>query len=397
MQNNSDIKGFLSELGLENVLSVEQDLGEGYVKLRTSEGERRQALQDIKSVEDIIIELLRNSRDAKAENIFIGTKKIGDKKRLIYFCDDGEGIPEKFHKIIFEARVTSKLENAVKDIYGYHGRGMALFSISLNAEEIKIVFSELKRGTSFFLELDIEKIPEKKDQSVFPQLVFSDGNLNIIGGVNNIARILVEFSIQNPKINIYYGTPSQIVLSMIDIAESEIGSGNLKKNDEFSQVEKLFLEDKKIKLRHVPYFASNYTVLGQTVNKFFNMEISDRTLQRIIYNEFKPLEPINFKNLSDFFIKSKISYNFEENKEIEKLNKDIETNTIAANKTKFALFNEKNFAFRFKDEEISSIINELSGKISTIGEKYLLVSRKDDISVKKSNNNIIINIELKEI
>ena len=109
MQNNSDIKNFLSELGLDNVLNVEQDLGEGYVKLRISEAERRQSLQDIKSVEDIVIELLRNSRDAGAKNIFIGTKKIEDKKRVIYFIDDGKGIPKKFHDLIFEARITSKM------------------------------------------------------------------------------------------------------------------------------------------------------------------------------------------------------------------------------------------------------------------------------------------------
>lgn len=191
MPNSSDIKKFLSELGLDNVLNVEQDLGEGYVKLRISEAERRQSLQDIKSVEDIVIELLRNSRDAGAKNIFIGTKKIEDKKRFIYFIDDGKGIPKKFHELIFEARITSKLENAVKDIYGFHGRGMALFSIKLNVDEIKVVYSGEDSGTVFFLDIDLNKIPEKKDQSVLPQIVELDGDLNIIGGVNNIPKTLV--------------------------------------------------------------------------------------------------------------------------------------------------------------------------------------------------------------
>ncbi|MDD5659256.1 MAG: ATP-binding protein, partial [Actinomycetota bacterium] len=191
MQNDSDIKKFLSELGLNNVLNIEQDLGSGYVKLRISEAERRQALQDIKSVEDIVVELLRNSRDANAKNIFIGTKKVEDSKRYIYFVDDGCGIPPKFQNLIFEARVTSKLENAVKDIYGFHGRGMALFSIKLNADDIKIIFSKEGQGTSIFLDIDLEKVPEKKDQSVFPQIIDLDGNMNIIGGVNNIPKTLV--------------------------------------------------------------------------------------------------------------------------------------------------------------------------------------------------------------
>ena len=88
MQNNSYIKNFLSELGLKNIENIEQDLGSGYVRLRISEAERRQALQDIKCVEDIIVELLRNSRDAESANIYIATKKAGDSERIIYFIDD---------------------------------------------------------------------------------------------------------------------------------------------------------------------------------------------------------------------------------------------------------------------------------------------------------------------
>jgi len=75
MQNNSDIKKFLADLNMSDVLNVEEDLGNGFVRLKISEAERRQALQDINCVEDIIVELLRNSRDADAKNIFIGTKK----------------------------------------------------------------------------------------------------------------------------------------------------------------------------------------------------------------------------------------------------------------------------------------------------------------------------------
>jgi hypothetical protein len=75
MQNNSDINKFFSELDLENILNVEEDLGEGFVKLRISEAERRQALQDIKCTEDIVVELLRNSRDAKQKIFLLELKK----------------------------------------------------------------------------------------------------------------------------------------------------------------------------------------------------------------------------------------------------------------------------------------------------------------------------------
>ncbi|MDZ7838064.1 MAG: hypothetical protein U5N58_08980 [Actinomycetota bacterium] len=50
MQNNSDIKKFLADLNMSDVLNVEEDLGNGFVKLKISEAERRQALQDINCV-----------------------------------------------------------------------------------------------------------------------------------------------------------------------------------------------------------------------------------------------------------------------------------------------------------------------------------------------------------
>jgi len=169
MQNSSDMKRFLSELKIKDSLNIEEDLGDGYVKLKISEAERRQALQDINCVEDIIVELLRNSRDAGSKNIFIGTKKIEDRRRKIYFIDDGKGIPPNLQKLIFQSRVTSKLENGIKDPYGFHGRGMALFSIKLNTDNITIVFSDKSKGASFYIDIDLLKIPEKKTSLQYPR------------------------------------------------------------------------------------------------------------------------------------------------------------------------------------------------------------------------------------
>ena len=169
MQNSLDYNKFFTDLNIAEQLKVEEDLGSGYVKLKISESERRQALQDIKCVEDIVVELLRNSRDAGSKNIFIATKKTEQKRRLIYCIDDGRGIPQKFHNLIFQSRVTSKLEDGAKDFYGFHGRGMALFSIKLNVEDIRIIYSDLKKGTSMLVDVDLEKIPEKKDQSALPR------------------------------------------------------------------------------------------------------------------------------------------------------------------------------------------------------------------------------------
>lgn len=382
MPNSPDIKKFLSELGLDNVLNVEQDLGEGYVKLRISEAERRQSLQDIKSVEDIVIELLRNSRDAGAKNIFIGTKKIEDKKRFIYFIDDGKGIPKKFHELIFEARITSKLENAVKDIYGFHGRGMALFSIKLNVDEIKVVYSGEDSGTVFFLDIDLNKIPEKKDQSVLPQIVELDGDLNIIGGVNNIPKTLVEFNLQNPNINIFYGTPSQIIMSMRNNLKNFAGDEVFPKFEDWGNLLEYLDNNKKIKSSYMPALSDDYLVLGKIVKNFFNMEISERTIQRIIYEEFKPVQPLDIRSL--------MHVNSSNKTVLPQKAKDTEKNKH------LLLSDEQKLAFRFKDDEISSIINIIDENIKKIGSKYL-VEPEGSINFKRSNNIIQINIVLKEV
>ena len=66
MAEDSSLLGFVSSLGGGDPLRVEENLGDGYVRLRVLEAERRQAKHDIRCVEDVLIELLRNARDAGA-------------------------------------------------------------------------------------------------------------------------------------------------------------------------------------------------------------------------------------------------------------------------------------------------------------------------------------------
>ena len=85
---------FVSQVSGETYLKVEENLGDGFVRLRISEAERRQAKHDIRSVEDIVVELLRNSRDAHAQRIFIANSREGD-VRSMTFIDDGVGVPPR--------------------------------------------------------------------------------------------------------------------------------------------------------------------------------------------------------------------------------------------------------------------------------------------------------------
>ena len=379
LNNNTDLTRFLSDLDIKDKLNIEEDLGNGYVKLKISEAERRQALQDIHTVEDIIIELLRNSRDAGSKNIFIGTKKIGDNRRVIYCIDDGYGIPPKFHNLIFQARVTSKLDDGIKDSYGFHGRGMALFSIKLTADEVRITFSDHLKGTSIYIDVNLEIIPEKKDQALLPQLIDTDGKPCLFGGVNNIIKVILEFAFKKNDINFYYGTPSQIIATMRHLSFKK---NNFKDSPKFNNWDKFynFIMANKIEITNFPSLTDNYNILDEITKKIFNMDISQRNLQRIIYNEINAIEPINLNLINDKF-----------------LNNDKE-DFIAVDKKsgkKLQLYDELKLANRFKDEEIRCIIKTLEEIVIKYGSKHL-VTLDNNIEFKKANNTINLTINLKQ-
>jgi len=408
MGNNTDLNKFFSELNILRDLKIEEDLGNGFVRLKVSEAERRQALQDINCVEDVVIELLRNSRDARSKNIFISTKKIGDKKRIIHCIDDGAGIPPRFHTLIFQSRVTSKLEDGVKDNYGFHGRGMALFSIKLNVEDVKITFSDMNRGTCIYLEIDLENLPEKKDQSIIPNILDIEGETEVTGGVNNIIKTILEFAVDNSNINFYYGSPTQIIATIREISKNQDGKNAVKFN-RFSDFEN-FISSNNVNILKFPFLTDNYTVLGEILKNRFNIEISQRGLQRIIYNEIIPVQSLNYyiyKNTAVYQDKisaenrNSISYNHYSNDKkllpddkLNKLNKFNKEEVINLN-GKIGLYDELKLANRFKDDEIRYIISIIEKEIKRIGSKYL-ITLNDKIEYKKTNNTIKLLINLKQ-
>jgi hypothetical protein len=383
MQNNSDISRFLSELNIKKELNIEEDLGNGYVKLKVSEAERRQALQDINCVEDIIIELLRNSRDANCKNVFIGTKKIEDKRRILYFIDDGMGIPPKFHNIIFESRVTSKLDDGKKDDYGFHGRGMALFSIKLNIDEIKVTYSNTARGTSIYLNIDLENITEKRDQSLLPEIKKVNGKFEIIGGVNNIIKTILEFKLRNGDINFYYGTPTQIISTIRNKAINENKSNKLPVFDRWDDFYR-YINNNEVKLIEFLSLTNNYNLLEEISKKIFNMDLSQRNIQRIIYNEINTLNPIDL-NLTDVYNKEYLS--------IAGLNSKYNSNKN--NKGRIKLYDELGLSSRFKDEEIKAIVDLVEEEVLKLGSKYF-ITLKNKVEFKRDDNVIKLIIELKQ-
>lgn len=196
-------------------MRIEDDLGSGFVRLHKDEAEARQALQDIACVEDALIELLRNSRDAQAKHIYLATYKR-DTIRTLVVIDDGLGIPQEFHERIFEARVTSKLNTMSFDTWGVHGRGMALFSIKYHAIKAAVLASVQGSGTAFLVQFDTSTLRERREQSALPELWRSQDGLVQVRGPKNIYRMAAEFLLDSPAPpKLYVGSPTEIAATLL--------------------------------------------------------------------------------------------------------------------------------------------------------------------------------------
>lgn len=221
--SNNDLHTFLEDVTGDDHLRVQDDLGNGYVRLRAAEAQRRQAKQDIRSVEDVVIEMLRNSRDAGAHFIFLATWTEGS-KRFLTVLDDGCGIPKAMHDTIFEPFVTSKLDSFHEDRWGVHGRGMALYSIRQNAESAQVAASAPGLGSAIAVTCDTDQLPEKKDQSTLPKIVKDDAGNSVLRGPHNIARTAMEFAIdERGSVAVYVGSSSEIVATLYSLGIAAAG------------------------------------------------------------------------------------------------------------------------------------------------------------------------------
>src|SRR5450759_4387573 len=66
-----DIIDFVSQITDAARFRIEENLPHGFVRLKVAEADRRQAQHDIRSVEDIVTELVRNTRDAGARHVLV--------------------------------------------------------------------------------------------------------------------------------------------------------------------------------------------------------------------------------------------------------------------------------------------------------------------------------------
>ncbi len=275
---DDSLHDFIEQHTGENYLRVQDDLGCGFVRLRAAEAQRRQAKQDIRSFEDVVIELLRNARDAGARSIFVATWNEGKTRRLT-MLDDGSGIPRELHETVFEPFVTSKLDTFHSDRWGVHGRGMALYSIKQNCQNAHIVASAPHLGSVFSVTSEPAQLPEKRDQSTLPSVTRNDEGSLVLKGPHNIARVAMEFAIdERGRVAVYVGSPAEIASTLhalADSADSRLSSIFAQRDDTTPYLQRFA-------------FATEVDELTALANELA-LPISARTARRILKGEIAPL------------------------------------------------------------------------------------------------------------
>lgn len=282
MSESADLASFVSTMGGERALRVEENLGEGYVRLRVAEAERRQAKHDVRCVEDAVIEMLRNARDAGARHIYVATTREGD-LRATTMLDDGSGIPADMHERVFEARVTSKLDSVHMDHWGIHGRGMALFSIRENAVSAEVVSSAPGKGSAIRVVTDATALPERADQSSWPTVeAGEDGSLACVRGPHNIVRTCCEFALEErSSCEVYLGSPAEVVATARARAAQSVDGSELLFIDS--------LDDLPV-LERLRAAADASELRSQAAS--LGLEMSERTAHRIVSGQIRPLRSV---------------------------------------------------------------------------------------------------------
>ncbi|MBR2789459.1 MAG: ATP-binding protein [Eggerthellaceae bacterium] len=276
-----DLSAFIETADTRTHLRVERELGDGYVLLRREEAERRQAAQDIRCSEDTVIELLRNSRDAGASMIFVATMLDAGTRR---FCvlDNGCGIPAAMHEMVFEPRVTTKLDTARLDKWGLHGRGMALYSVKCACTQAKVQASAVGLGCSMVTASDVAALPEKVDQSSFPRFVLEDTGKVKVSGPKNIMRACCEFALEHRgQVNLYVGSASEVAATLLEVGVASYSVAELSLKPDMDV----------LPLIHRPAFTHSPEEFAAVCNTL-GLRMSARTARRIIDGEIAPLRPV---------------------------------------------------------------------------------------------------------
>jgi hypothetical protein len=177
-----------------------RDLGSGFGRLTGPEGARRNPSR-LRYVEDALLELLRNARDAGATAIYVASTLKSRRYRVLTVIDDGGGIPAKHTDLIFEPGVTSRHLRPVPDSAGApHGAGLSLYHIKNAALDARVVSPS--SPTALKVSFDTRTLPERALQS------------GSRPSRSNLQATLASFAPTGPTL--YHGPPARILATLLD-------------------------------------------------------------------------------------------------------------------------------------------------------------------------------------
>ena len=199
-----------------------RDLGAGFARLSGVEGLRRSPGR-LRSVEDALFELLRNSRDAGARNVYVASSLGARRYRHLVVIDDGRGIPETHKHLVFEPGVTTRHLNPVPEAPAQersraqdtpHGAGLSLYHVKNAALSAEVLSPS--SPTVIKVIFDTRSLPEKRLQSNTRP---SKTNLPA-----TLTRFLAESGPNPPRL--YHASPSQILSRLLKNRIIQISWGN---------------------------------------------------------------------------------------------------------------------------------------------------------------------------
>ena len=230
-----------------------RDLGAGFARLTGVEGARRGPSR-ITHVEDALLELVRNARDAGATRIYVASSLKGRRFRTLTVIDDGHGIPESHRDLILEPGVTTRHLNPVIEpgdpSVPTHGAGLSLYQIKGLSLGTRVLSTS--SPTSIQATFDTSAIPERTLQSATRP---SKSNLRA-----TLERFTETTNAQSPRLHSYYGPPARILATLLDhrIIQRPRDSAGLRN-----------------------------TALG------LGLEVSVRSVQRVLRGEVRPVEGVS--------------------------------------------------------------------------------------------------------
>jgi Histidine kinase-, DNA gyrase B-, and HSP90-like ATPase len=230
-----------------------RDLGAGFARLTGVEGVRRGPSR-ITHVEDALLELLRNARDAGATRIYVASTLKERRYRTLTVIDDGHGIPPSHRDLILQPGVTTRHLDPVRDPYdpiaAPHGAGLSLYQI--RALSLRTEVRSTSAPTSILAAFDTHALPERNLQSAT-----RPSNTNLRATLERFAR---GANRDVPRLQTYYGPPARILATL---------------------------------LRHRIIQPGHDSAGLREAAAGVGLEVSKRSVQRIMRGEVRPVEDIS--------------------------------------------------------------------------------------------------------